>query len=56
MPYCRPPIGPIIEDVAPDDPDDAYVLLDLEEVKADAEEMLGNWQDLSRSTPSASSG
>ncbi len=33
-----------------DDSDDAYVLPDLEEVKADAEEMLGNWQDVAEYT------
>jgi len=36
--------------VAPDDPDDAYELPDLEQVKADAEEMLGNWQDVAEYT------
>ena len=33
-----------------DDSDDAYVLPDLEEVKADAEEILGNWQDVAEYT------
>lgn len=28
------------------DPDDAYELVDLDEVKADAEELLGNWQEV----------
>jgi len=41
MPYCRAAISPIIGNVAPDDPDDAYVLPDLEEGKADADFRLG---------------
>lgn len=32
--------------MASDDPDDAYELVDLDEVKADAEELLGNWQEV----------
>ena len=36
--------------MAPDDPDDAYVLPDLEAVKADAEEILGNWQGVAEYT------
>ena len=36
--------------MAPDDPDDAYVIPDLETVKADAEEILGNWQDVAEYT------
>lgn len=50
MPYRGAGIGLIIGDVAADESDDAYVLPDLEEVKADAEEMLGNWQDVAEYT------
>lgn len=32
--------------MASDDRDDAYELVDLDEVKADAEELLGNWQEV----------
>ncbi len=32
--------------MASDNPDDAYELVDLDEVKADAEELLGNWQEV----------
>ena len=32
------------------DSDDAYVLRDIDEVKADAEEMLGNWQGVAEYT------
>ncbi len=32
--------------MASDDPNDAYELVDLDEVKADAEELLGNWQEV----------
>jgi uncharacterized protein YbaR (Trm112 family) len=32
--------------MAADDPDDAYELVDLDEVKADAEELLGNWNEV----------
>jgi hypothetical protein len=32
--------------MATDDPDDAYVLPDLNEVEAEAEEVLGHWQNV----------
>ena len=32
--------------MASDDPDDVYELVDLDEVKADAEELLGHWQEV----------
>jgi hypothetical protein len=32
--------------MAADDPDDAYVLPDIDKVDAEAEEILGNWQDI----------
>lgn len=32
--------------MASDDQDDAYVLPDLEKVEIEAEEILGNWQDV----------
>jgi uncharacterized protein YbaR (Trm112 family) len=32
--------------MATNEPDDAYEIVDLEEVKAEAEEILGHWQDV----------
>jgi hypothetical protein len=36
--------------MATDDPDDAYVLPDIEAVKTEAEEILGNWQNVAEYT------
>jgi hypothetical protein len=36
--------------MATDDPDDAYVMPDLDEVQKAAEEILGNWQGLAEYT------
>jgi hypothetical protein len=36
--------------MAPDDPDDTYVLPDIEAVETEAEEILGNWQDVAEYT------
>jgi hypothetical protein len=36
--------------MAPDDPDDTYVLPDIEAVETEAEEILGNWQNVAEYT------